>query len=379
MAVTKIIKRSSDEQQRMICTQCLKPNATRHYQSKKRKDGSVDRYMIYEHPDEPPVGEYIHKGKKHPRYRQCNAGIVRTVSNLSDLLLPDPSSEPETTESEAKPKPKPKPEQQYKERNRRLNALLDELHRLDRKAKSVFTEYCRAAKEEFGMSGRETWKYMYSRLKDKIAKSTLYEWGNKFLPEGTMMVTKPKNSTTKIPEPESSTSQRSLPQKQLEEKQQGVPGRINQAPDDYDINQLEDYDAEYLRKIVRWNHEGRETLIKASFKSQTKFDEMKASRIKHEAEIATLQKENVELHKKLKGTWDISPDKYDIKNIHQYGNDLLIKIVKMLDKNNRALMDKYMYWDGVQDKLNKENKELKDRNEELRKQVVTLETPEEEI
>ena len=49
--------------------------------------------------------------------------------------------------------------------------------------KSLFIEYCSAAKEE-GLNGREAWDYMHDKLKDKVAKSTLYDWGNRFLPEG---------------------------------------------------------------------------------------------------------------------------------------------------------------------------------------------------
>ncbi len=37
------------------------------------------------------------------------------------------------------------------------------------------------------------------------------------------------------PEPESSKGDRSLPQKQLEQKQQGIPGRLNEAHEDSDI------------------------------------------------------------------------------------------------------------------------------------------------
>jgi hypothetical protein len=51
-------------------------------------------------------------------------------------------------------------------------------------------------------------------------------------------------------------------------------GRWNQAPDDYDIEKLDEYDIDYLREIVRWNHYGRENLIKEAFKWQAQFDEM---------------------------------------------------------------------------------------------------------
>lgn len=66
---------------RMLCTVCRKPDslAVRYYTETKRKDGTIVRRMRYEHRDEPPVKEYIYKGKKMNRYRTCHAGIVKTL------------------------------------------------------------------------------------------------------------------------------------------------------------------------------------------------------------------------------------------------------------------------------------------------------------
>jgi hypothetical protein len=104
-------------------------------------------------------------------------------------------------------------------------SLLDILILNHGKTREAVAEYCKAAIEE-GFTGIEAWDYLCIKLKDKVAKSTLYDWGNKYLPEGSMKVTKPNGSKiadTEIPVSESPKSERSVPQKQLEQKQQGVP------------------------------------------------------------------------------------------------------------------------------------------------------------
>ena len=39
------------------------------------------------------------------------------------------------------------------------------------------------------------------------------------------------------------------------EQQQQRPGKFNQAPEDYDINRIQDYDTEYLRGVVQSQHD----------------------------------------------------------------------------------------------------------------------------
>lgn len=198
-------------------------------------------------------------------------------------------------EETSKPKPKPKPviDRDYK----RLDKHLEKIRIHAAGMRQAFIDYCNDA-HEMGFTGRETWDYMYSKLKDIIPKSTLYDWGNKYLPSGTMKVTKPIGNIKKDSNPESLESERSLPQKQLQE-QKGSLGRINQAPDEYEIEHLLEYDIEYLREIVRWYDKNKEDLLKEAFKWQAKFDEMKATRRIHEAEIGALRNENAELKKKL--------------------------------------------------------------------------------
>lgn len=55
----------------------------------------------------------------------------------------------------------------------------------------------------------------------------------------------------------------------------GKPGIINQAADDYNIDELDEYDNEYLKLIVRWLHKLRMDFINEAFKWQTKFDDMR--------------------------------------------------------------------------------------------------------
>lgn len=46
-------------------------------------------------------------------------------------------------------------------------------------------------------------------------------------------------------------------------EQQQKPGKFNQAPEDYDINQIQDYDTEYLRDIVQSQHDKIAAVAKA--------------------------------------------------------------------------------------------------------------------
>lgn len=55
----------------------------------------------------------------------------------------------------------------------------------------------------------------------------------------------------------------------------GSPGRFNQGADEYEIEELDLYDIDYLRIIVKWLHQLRMDFVKEAFKWQTKFDEMR--------------------------------------------------------------------------------------------------------
>ena len=69
--------------------------------------------------------------------------------------------------------------------------------------------------------------------------------------------------------------------------ERGSSGRFNQGADEYEIEEIDQYDTDYLRTIVKWLHQLRMDFIKEAFKWQTKFDEMqrenKALRSKLEA------------------------------------------------------------------------------------------------
>ena len=64
---------------RFTCSVCFKPGAVRYINPK-------TNLTIYEHPDEPPIKEYISPttGKKYFRYRRCNGG--KPLGSLEQLL-----------------------------------------------------------------------------------------------------------------------------------------------------------------------------------------------------------------------------------------------------------------------------------------------------
>jgi hypothetical protein len=123
---------------------------------------------------------------------------------------------------------------------------LAEVRRGHRISLQGWAKYCKDAKE-FGFTGKESLEYGFSRLRGIVAKSTLYEWAHKTLPDDSFATTKPKSGTTKIPEPESSTSQRSLPQKQLEQEQQREGGRLGYLNEEHEC--YKDTELEKLRKV----------------------------------------------------------------------------------------------------------------------------------
>ena len=65
-----------DRLPRMQCSICDKPNAVRYFIRKKLKSGEVVTKIVYEHRDEPPVGEFYFRGKKLFSYRRCQSGTV---------------------------------------------------------------------------------------------------------------------------------------------------------------------------------------------------------------------------------------------------------------------------------------------------------------
>jgi hypothetical protein len=64
---------------RVTCPICMKP-AVAYYA--KRKSGSVK--ITYEHRDEPPVREFIYRGRQYFRHRRCNGGTVKADAQLPE-------------------------------------------------------------------------------------------------------------------------------------------------------------------------------------------------------------------------------------------------------------------------------------------------------
>jgi hypothetical protein len=85
--------------------------------------------------------------------------------------------------------------------------------------------------------------------------------------------------------PQQATKMGSTRKEPTHTHRQEVQGIFNQGADEYEIDELEQYDIDYLRIIIRWLHQLRMDFIKEAFKWQTKFD--------------TMQKEKKELLAKL--------------------------------------------------------------------------------
>ncbi|MGH9983475.1 MAG: hypothetical protein ACRD8W_05900 [Nitrososphaeraceae archaeon] len=101
-------------------------------------------------------------------------------------------------------KEQPKEKIQKKEIYVKLDLCIEEIIKHSNSMHDAFKEYCKTAKEG-GLTPNETWRYIYTKLKNRIPKSTLYEWGNAELPGGTK---KTKPISKKIPDPESFGSRR---------------------------------------------------------------------------------------------------------------------------------------------------------------------------
>lgn len=80
-----------------------------------------------------------------------------------------------------------------------LDQCIEKIIKHSNSMREAFKDYCKNAKEG-GLTSNEAWTYIYAKLKDRVPKSTLYEWGNAELPGGTK---KTKPVSKKIPDPES--------------------------------------------------------------------------------------------------------------------------------------------------------------------------------
>jgi hypothetical protein len=75
-------------------------------------------------------------------------------------------------------------------------------------------------------------------------------FGNKMLPNPD----KPVAINKPLPQVSTTTIQH--------QEKEGRPGKWNQAPEDYDISELQDYDADYLKEIVKMQSQEIEALKK---------------------------------------------------------------------------------------------------------------------
>lgn len=81
-----------------------------------------------------------------------------------------------------------------------------------------------------------------------------------------------QNTTTAIPQPETKVG--STRKESPKTHERGLPGKWNQDPLEYKIEELEQYDIEYLRQAVKALHQLRMDFIQEAFKWQSKYDEM---------------------------------------------------------------------------------------------------------
>jgi hypothetical protein len=86
----------------------------------------------------------------------------------------------------------------------KLDQCIEKIIKHSISMRDAFKDYCKNAKEG-GLTSNEAWTYIYAKLKDRVPKSTLYEWGKAELPGGTK---KTKPISKKIPDPESFGSRR---------------------------------------------------------------------------------------------------------------------------------------------------------------------------
>jgi hypothetical protein len=86
----------------------------------------------------------------------------------------------------------------------KLDQCIEKIIKHSISMRDAFKDYCKNAKEG-GLTSNEAWTYIYAKLKDRVPRSTLYEWGKAELPGGTK---KTKPISKKIPDPESFGSRR---------------------------------------------------------------------------------------------------------------------------------------------------------------------------
>jgi hypothetical protein len=121
-------------------------------------------------------------------------------------------------------------------------------------------------------------RYLPVTAKHMEKARTKSDFGNKMLPNRPVAIST-ENET--LPSTDTTTVA-------TKSKQQQRPGKWNQDPLEYDVDNLDQYDIEYLHLAVKGLHQLRMDFIKEGFKWQTRFDDMKR-------EKAALQRENAEL------------------------------------------------------------------------------------
>ena len=155
----------------------------------------------------------------------------------------------------------------------------------------------RAELKKVGRSRMTLSRYLPATAKHMERARPKSDFGNKMLPNKPVTIS---TESETLPSTNTITIATKLQQQQR-------PGWFNKVPDEYEIDKLDQYDTEYLRSIVKWNHETREGYIKESFKWQPKFDEMEAENkalkeetTRLEEKVAELEAENEYLIKRLK-------------------------------------------------------------------------------
>lgn len=180
-----------------------------------------------------------------------------------------------------------------------MNQLVDE-HCIEIKdnmksAQKKFIRLCEMILEK-GYSPGEAWIRIKENLKECIPERTLYRWADTALPEESKLVTKPKKIAnwqspkqetkpelpnndwlynridvlkrenahlkTQLQLPTNDSDVQQIPIAVEQPGPKEIQGRHNIAPEDYEINKLDQYDRDLLVNIIRYLHNKIQALKK---------------------------------------------------------------------------------------------------------------------
>jgi hypothetical protein len=153
-------------------------------------------------------------------------------------------------------------------------------------AKRTFIRLCRLISEK-GYPPDEVWQRIKENLKDEVPKSTLYLWGDEELPGGAKKLTKPKKIPT-LESPKQETKPelpnndwlynridvlqrenatlkaRQIPTAEEQPEPKEIQGVHNIAPEEYKLEELDQYGKDLLINIIKYLHNEVQTFRKTN-------------------------------------------------------------------------------------------------------------------